>query len=274
LFSFFKSAPAPAPAAPKVVEAKPEPPKVQPMAGKREIPSEDKLVADPVSDVFNSFFGTPKAPAAKKEEPAPAPVTAPTPAPAAKKAQPFFSFAAPKPAPKKVEPAPTPAPAPAPAPAAKKAQPFFSFAAPKPAPKKVEPAPTPAPAPVAKKAQPFFSFAAPKPAPKKVEPAPAPAPAPAPVKPKNPFSFGTFSLGPPAPKKEVAPATTAKAAAVDTSIPVLRNFVQNRDGSLTGQVSGSKNFRNNEKITTSPVRRGVKKGMVVKTSSGSQYRLE
>lgn len=57
------------------------------------------------------------------------------------------------------------------------------------------------------------------------------------------------------------------------NIPTLSNWVQNADGSLTGKVRNSKSYRNGTKITTSPVRRGVKKGSVVKTGSGSQYKL-
>ena len=60
---------------------------------------------------------------------------------------------------------------------------------------------------------------------------------------------------------------------VKDSIPVLSKWVQNSDGSLTGLVSNSDNFRSGTKITTSPVRKGAKAGSVVKTGSGSQYRL-
>lgn len=56
-------------------------------------------------------------------------------------------------------------------------------------------------------------------------------------------------------------------------IPVLRNWKQEADGSLTGSISNSKVFRVGQKITTSPVRKGAKAGSIVTTSSGSKYRL-
>ena len=102
--------------------------------------------------------------------------------------------------------------------------------------------------------------------------APAPAPKPVASKPAaKPFSFGTLAV-----RKEGTSRPPKKAAAdtKNAGVPVLKNFVQNADGSLTGNVSGSKNFRQGEKITTSPVRRGAKAGMLVKTGSGSTYKLE
>jgi len=65
-----------------------------------------------------------------------------------------------------------------------------------------------------------------------------------------------------------------KAADADDGIPVLGRFKQNEDGSLTGLVRNSEDFRSGTKITTSPVRQGAKAGQVVKTQSGSKYRLE
>jgi len=72
-----------------------------------------------------------------------------------------------------------------------------------------------------------------------------------------------------APKKAVA----KKAAPIKDTIPVVSKFSQGADGSITGIVSNSKNFRAGTKITTSPVKRGAKSGDVVTTSSGSKYRL-
>ena len=82
-------------------------------------------------------------------------------------------------------------------------------------------------------------------------------------------SFGFFGGGSAAPKK-----TAPKKVAVADNIPVLSRFSQAADGSLTGIVSNSPNFRSGTRITTSPVPKGAKAGTVVKTSSGSQYRLE
>ena len=55
-------------------------------------------------------------------------------------------------------------------------------------------------------------------------------------------------------------------------IPLLTNWKQNKDGSITGKISNSSVFRTGQKIVTSPAKKGVKKG-VVTTNSGSKYRL-
>ena len=78
-----------------------------------------------------------------------------------------------------------------------------------------------------------------------------------------------------APKGTIAIAPPKKAApVVPDNIPVIGKFKQNADGSITGIVRNSKTFRTGTEITTSPVPRGAKAGTVVKTSSGSKYRLE
>lgn len=67
----------------------------------------------------------------------------------------------------------------------------------------------------------------------------------------------------------------AKAPAAKASpYPILSKFTQNRDGSITGVVRNSKDFKTGAKITTSPVKRGAKAGQLVTTSSGSKYQLE
>eukprot|EP00529_Nitzschia_sp_RCC80_P016631 CAMPEP_0113484592 /NCGR_PEP_ID=MMETSP0014_2-20120614/24041_1 /TAXON_ID=2857 /ORGANISM="Nitzschia sp." /LENGTH=656 /DNA_ID=CAMNT_0000378199 /DNA_START=480 /DNA_END=2450 /DNA_ORIENTATION=+ /assembly_acc=CAM_ASM_000159 len=116
-----------------------------------------------------------------------------------------------------------------------------------------------------------LSLFAPKP--KKVESKQPTAPAP------TRSTFSIFGSPKPASKtatKKSATKVAAKkktAAVAKSSTPTLSNWVQNDDGSLTGKVSNSKNYRNGTKITTSPVRKGVRKGSVVKTGSGSQYKL-
>jgi hypothetical protein len=89
---------------------------------------------------------------------------------------------------------------------------------------------------------------------------------------KSAFSLfgGGSSKSKPAPKKASPP---AKKAQVQDAIPQLSKWAQNNDGSITGLVSNSDNFRSGTKITTSPVSKGAKAGSVVKTGSGSQYRL-
>lgn len=71
--------------------------------------------------------------------------------------------------------------------------------------------------------------------------------------------------------KSVAPASTKSTA--PSGVPTLTQWRQGPDGSISGKVSNSKNYRNGTLITTSPVRKGAKAGSVVKTGSGSQYFL-
>ena len=284
-----KAEPVPAPAP---VSKKPEPfsflPKgtlnigaVQPKKKAEPVPAPAPVAKKP--EPF-SFFGS-----AKKPEPKPVPA----PAPVAKKPEPFSFFGSGK--------KPEPKPVPAPAPVAKKPAPFSFFGSakkpeadtskkvqvPKSLPrgtinlKKVQPKKVPTPTP--KKS--FFGGAAAK----KTVPAPAPTPAPASktfsifgggakktsaakaatVKKTSPLPRGTISL------KQVEKKTAVKTAniAPKDNIPVLKNWEQNADGSITGNITNSKVFRNNQKITTSSVRRGAKAGSLVTTSSGSKYRL-
>merc|ERR1711957_396403 len=109
----------------------------------------------------------------------------------------------------------------------------------------------------------LFGGSKPKVEPKTVSP-------PEPKKPAFSLFGGGKSKSKPAPKKAAPP---AKKAQVQDAIPQLSKWAQNSDGSITGLVSNSDNFRSGTKITTSPVRKGAKPGSVVKTGSGSQYRL-
>jgi len=57
-------------------------------------------------------------------------------------------------------------------------------------------------------------------------------------------------------------------------VPSLSNWKKNRDDSITGLISGSPNFNEGERITTSPIESGkLENGQVVKTGSGSKYFL-
>ncbi len=57
-------------------------------------------------------------------------------------------------------------------------------------------------------------------------------------------------------------------------VPSIVSWRKNFDGSITGFISGSPNFAEGEKITTSPITGGtIKAGQVVKTGSGSRYFL-
>jgi membrane protein involved in colicin uptake len=54
------------------------------------------------------------------------------------------------------------------------------------------------------------------------------------------------------------------------SVPVISDWKQNADGSITGKISGKSGFRLGEAVTTSPVPKGAVGGRVVTTSSGSK----
>ena len=82
----------------------------------------------------------------------------------------------------------------------------------------------------------------------------------------------------PAPKKKAlfpkkkAPAPRAKVA--PRGVPTMKRWKMNRDGSITGAISGSPNFREGERVTTSMIVNGrIESGEVVTTGSGSRYFL-
>ena len=221
-----------------------------------------------------SFFG--KAGAKPEPTPAPEPPPAPTP-PIVKKPEPFSFFGKPDPKP---APVPPPAPAPAPTPTAKKPEPFSFFGKPDPKPVPLPP-PAPAPTPVAKKPEPFSFFGKSNTA---SNPVARPAVKRTPPKPAERNTFGILNKKanpvvnkpkPPARKAPPVPKKTSKPKPpVNDGIPILSNWKQESDGSITGNISNSKMFSTGQKITTSPVKKGVRKGTVVTTRSGSKYRLQ
>lgn len=56
-------------------------------------------------------------------------------------------------------------------------------------------------------------------------------------------------------------------------VPTLFNWRMNRDGSITGYISGSKLYSNGESVTTSPITTDAAYGALVETASGSKYYL-
>mmetsp|Transcript_23756 Transcript_23756/g.41679 ORF Transcript_23756/g.41679 Transcript_23756/m.41679 type:complete len:224 (+) Transcript_23756:702-1373(+) len=57
-------------------------------------------------------------------------------------------------------------------------------------------------------------------------------------------------------------------------VPTVSNWKLNGDGSISGRISGSPNFRDGENVTTSQIAQGrIEVGAVVKTGSGSRYFL-
>jgi len=70
------------------------------------------------------------------------------------------------------------------------------------------------------------------------------------------------------------PATRKKQPQAPRGVPTISRWRKNRDGSITGFISGSPNFSEGERITTSPIASGTpSSGEVVKTGSGSRYFL-
>lgn len=57
-------------------------------------------------------------------------------------------------------------------------------------------------------------------------------------------------------------------------VPSISKWKENRDGSITGLISGSPNFRDGERVTTSPIVSGrIASEETVRTGSGSRYFL-
>ena len=71
-------------------------------------------------------------------------------------------------------------------------------------------------------------------------------------------------------KEEPVKKTTAKPA--PRGVPILSRWRQNRDGSISGFISGSSAFDDGDAITTSAIAKGeVVGGNIVETGSGSRY---
>jgi membrane-bound lytic murein transglycosylase len=57
-------------------------------------------------------------------------------------------------------------------------------------------------------------------------------------------------------------------------VPTISGWKLNGDGSISGRISGSPNFKSGELITTSQIQKGrIESGEVVQTGSGSRYYL-
>jgi hypothetical protein len=94
------------------------------------------------------------------------------------------------------------------------------------------------------------------------------------AKPRSTFSlFGMLS------DEAVPPGPPAKKSGFKRSaprgVPLLKRWRRNRDGSITGIISGSPNFNEGEQITTSPIANGnIDSKELVTTGSGSRYFLD
>ncbi len=56
-------------------------------------------------------------------------------------------------------------------------------------------------------------------------------------------------------------------------VPSLVEWTQNEDGTITGFVNNKEGFEDGTQITTSPVPKGARKGMIIQTKGGSKYKL-
>ena len=102
------------------------------------------------------------------------------------------------------------------------------------------------------------------------------------AKPRPTFSlsglgFGTKDKDLPPPSKK--PPQAAKAAippkVAPRGVPIMKRWKRNFDGSITGTISGSKTFKDGERVTTSTIAKGkIGKKEVVTTGSGSRYFLD
>jgi len=80
------------------------------------------------------------------------------------------------------------------------------------------------------------------------------------------------------PKAVSKPAATSKRVpkpvVAPKGVPTLNNWEPNRDGTITGIISGSDNFEGGERVTTSAIAKGkIMANQVVTTGSGSKYFL-
>jgi chemotaxis protein histidine kinase CheA len=97
------------------------------------------------------------------------------------------------------------------------------------------------------------------------------------AKPRATFSlfglaFGDTDEGLPPAEKPKPAATPVKTA--PRGVPTFTRFRKNGDGSITGIISGSPNFTDGDRVTTSTITSGkVEKYEVVVTGSGSRYFL-
>jgi hypothetical protein len=94
-------------------------------------------------------------------------------------------------------------------------------------------------------------------------------------KPRPTISLSSFLYGGGSKEKNIADPSGdgAEAAGADDApagVPILRNWVQSLDGSITGRLEGSRNFKAGTTVSTSPVSSGAKGGSVITTASGSK----
>lgn len=97
------------------------------------------------------------------------------------------------------------------------------------------------------------------------------------AKPRSTISLGFFNFGQSDDEEDVAtnvssiPKTNArKVASAPRGVPTIYKWRQNRDGSISGVIFGSKAFEEGESVTTSPISSDAVESAVVQTLSGSR----
>jgi len=77
------------------------------------------------------------------------------------------------------------------------------------------------------------------------------------------------------PLKKQPTSAKKKVMPVPKGVPVLSRWRKNRNGSISGKITGSKGFDDGESITTSPIAdvKTIQANSVVQTQSGSKYYL-
>ncbi len=86
------------------------------------------------------------------------------------------------------------------------------------------------------------------------------------AKPGATISLGLLGWG-----QQAGEGTPKKVSAAPRGVPTLSRWRQNRDGSISGSISGSIAFRDGDAVTTSPIRGKPVGGSVATTVSGSRY---
>lgn len=89
----------------------------------------------------------------------------------------------------------------------------------------------------------------------------------------TPKKSGRFSFFKSKSSNQAQSSAKDKKKSPNDGIPVLSSWVREEDGSVTGSITNSPDYRPGQTITTSPIRGVVGAGRVVVTSSGSKYRL-
>lgn len=100
---------------------------------------------------------------------------------------------------------------------------------------------------------------------------------------KRGSTISLFGLGQGTDEAKSAPPPVKKSPTVQVQkpkssapkgVPTISGWKLNGDGSISGRISGSPNFKNGELITTSQIQKGrIEAGSVVQTGSGSRYFL-